>query len=351
MNQTFFYGKEVESMQMLKKGNKINWTNNYTDEHGHGTAITSIIFEHFNNVEIINLKILNEKLESNIIDLLEAIKFSINCRVDIINMSLGTIYEKNIDRLYGLCQKAKDNNILMVAAYNNHNKLSYPAEFDNVFGIKHRLLPPNQIFYKDYKKNVIYTNLRSRVSWKNQQINYVKGNSYACAKFTGILSEIISKNNNRDIKFIKKVLMNKSISEQEYKTYKKEHRVEDNDEKLIMYPVDDRTIGFINKDKNDIIGFYDTRTFYKSFVEAKDNTIKINIYNDLEEALRYADTLIIDRCDYIPENIKGKIIEDIAIRAINMKKNVVIRNIYNLKNNEYLNKLSQEKKVRLIISK
>jgi len=105
-----------------------------TDQNGHGTEITSIIFDQLNKKFNINFfigKILDKNKESNIASFYSALQWMIEViKPDYLNLSLGTNNKKYSDLIYSLTEKANNNNIKIFCAASGVK--SYPAEFSTV---------------------------------------------------------------------------------------------------------------------------------------------------------------------------------------------------------------------------
>lgn len=126
-------------------------SNNFEDLNGHGTHVASIACacpdgEHLGmygvapNAKIVVGKVLNKNGSGTINGIIEGLKYLINEKVDIINISLGSKqYNQEVDKLIEL---AIDNDILCcVSAGNegdgncNTNEFSYPAYLNNSIAV------------------------------------------------------------------------------------------------------------------------------------------------------------------------------------------------------------------------
>lgn len=126
-------------------------SDNFEDLNGHGTHVSSIICarpdgEHLGiygvapNAKLVVGKVLNKKGNGNIEWITNGLKYMIEEKVDIINMSLGTnVYDKELDKLIEL---AIDNDILCCVASGNEgdgksntNEISYPAYLNNSIAV------------------------------------------------------------------------------------------------------------------------------------------------------------------------------------------------------------------------
>lgn len=118
----------------------------YDDLTGHGTGVAGIIASNGSNVnvkginsdvEIYSIKVFDGDNSAPLSRIIEAIYKAIECDVDIINMSLGTVEYSEI--LHQAIKEAYDKNILIVAAAGNggegDNKIEYPAAYDEVLSV------------------------------------------------------------------------------------------------------------------------------------------------------------------------------------------------------------------------
>lgn len=132
-----------------------NFLNNnslFDDYDGHGTFVSGLIAAEANNnygiagvvgranIKILPLKVTNSEGIADNDDIIRAIDYSIEKKVDVINMSLGgPDYSYFFDEA---CQRAIDANIVVVAAVGNEgednekkNQINYPAAYDRVIGV------------------------------------------------------------------------------------------------------------------------------------------------------------------------------------------------------------------------
>ncbi len=102
----------------------------------HGTECFKEIVSNTNSnqIQILDINILDESGDIQVVSIISGIKKSIEEKVDIINISLGlTAYSQE---LYDVCEKAMQNNIVMVSAASHNNTISFPADFNNVICVK-----------------------------------------------------------------------------------------------------------------------------------------------------------------------------------------------------------------------
>lgn len=162
------------------------------DQIGHGTAICGIVFRHIPDAYVFVIKII--KGASDLIDdkvLYSALRYvyeNIDCSV--INMSMGVNSVQNHSELYELCNKIKQRNILLVAAFDNYKAISYPAVYDNVIGVDSYNFCKNEnevCVYRDSCVNIGAYGKAQRIIGINNTYLMAYGNSYACAHVSALL--------------------------------------------------------------------------------------------------------------------------------------------------------------------
>jgi hypothetical protein len=125
----------VEVRHFSVKNEKI--IEEYKEPEGrHGTDCLKEIVSNTKNdeIQILDLNISNDSGKLQVTPIISAIEKSIEERVDNINISLGlTTYSRE---LYEICEKAVQNNILILSAASHSNTVSFPADFNNVICVK-----------------------------------------------------------------------------------------------------------------------------------------------------------------------------------------------------------------------
>jgi subtilisin family serine protease len=165
----------------------------------HGTIIADIITLINPDVELIDINILDEKLETNGQIMIQALKKALSFKPDIINLSLGTNNIRYVFELRKLIKEAVKNKIIIVAAYSNNNKITFPAMMKNVVGVKRMSTlklqnTPKSIYF--YKNSIFYAPDSANIIYKlrRKSCNYnIRGNSISAAYISGELSLIVNK--------------------------------------------------------------------------------------------------------------------------------------------------------------
>ena len=189
----------VKSLSInINENNEITETCGSKCSNHHGTVIADIISQINPNVEIIDINILNDELQTNGHILLRAINRAIDLKPDIINISLGTNSIKYIAQMMKLIKSAVKNNIYIVAAHDNRDKITFPAALRDVIGVKRisTLCKSNDNLIYAYEKNIYYAPDSNFYIHKlhNCKCKYIMwGNSMSAAYITGELSVVIDK--------------------------------------------------------------------------------------------------------------------------------------------------------------
>ena len=91
--------------------------NDFVDRLGHGTAVTAVIREKAPDAAIFAVKIFHDSLATRIQPLLRAIDWSVENRMHVINLSLGTSNQEHEPALLAALDRTRARGILLVAAF------------------------------------------------------------------------------------------------------------------------------------------------------------------------------------------------------------------------------------------
>ncbi|KGA96629.1 hypothetical protein AJ85_21615 [Alkalihalobacillus alcalophilus ATCC 27647 = CGMCC 1.3604] len=241
--------KEHEDLQHIKfiEFNILEKETAIIDEFGHGTAIAGIIAAENNefgviglsqNVEIYDVKILNENGKGEVEHLIEAIHWCVEQNVEIINLSFG--FQTESKPLKEAIDRAISEGIIIVASIGNTFGLrgDYPAIYEEVISItsvdedlnRSSFASKHNIDYAMPGENIYTTN-------KDGGYSFFDGTSFATAHATGIISILLDyyKQEQREFK--------KNTS---FEDYLKAHSFSNNDWKFSDYGM-----GILNLRKED----------------------------------------------------------------------------------------------------
>lgn len=108
------------------------WKNN-----SHGTGCAKVIAKNAKkNILISSVSILDKQYKGNTRSLCIALEWCTKNDVDIVNLSLGSVFFKDKELLLGAVNHCAENGIIIVAAISNAGYVTYPASFTNVIGVK-----------------------------------------------------------------------------------------------------------------------------------------------------------------------------------------------------------------------
>lgn len=202
--------------QQLSDKIKKNKTDIY-DENGHGTKVAKIITSHSPlNIKIIPIKVMNTNGTGSIGSLKKGLKFAINAKVDIINISLQL--QTNDLEVKKLVEKAKKNNIAIVAATGNNGTevLSYPARYEEVISVGSHTKKNAKSLFSQYGRGLDFVAPGESVcigNSKSRNVSLSNGTSFASAYLTRAVAMYFSHFNpeNRNISQLKKALKASTI--------------------------------------------------------------------------------------------------------------------------------------------
>ncbi|OLP64694.1 Intracellular serine protease [Bacillus pumilus] len=187
--------------KVSKSYNTIDTESPIKDDFNHGTPVAGIItgnnnYKHIGvtqNAELIDVKVLNKHGKGKSEDLLEGLKWSIEQKVDIINISFGI--ESNLPEIEKAIKEAIESNIVVVAAAGNTLGLSvtYPAKYDGVISVtsvdenlkRSSMSAKGKIDFSAPGEKIISTDA-------NGDYSTFYGTSFATAYVTGLIADYMS---------------------------------------------------------------------------------------------------------------------------------------------------------------
>lgn len=229
----------------------------------HGTICFNEIIANsiIKDLQILDFNILSSGKDLLVNNIVISIQKAIEERVDIINISLGTMdYSKE---LYDVCEKAIQNNIVIVSASSHTNTISYPADFNNVICVK-----VNQSQLEEIKKinlSTISIKMTDFIFMEDGKEFDLSSSSLACARFCGYICNDLEGNLLVD-KF--KILSNKyklslyndnkSVNSIVLKESKFHNILSENKVAIIVYPFDKVTKVHYKIFHKNIVAYYDS---------------------------------------------------------------------------------------------
>ena len=105
------------------------------DSFGHGTAVAGCVTGLAPDVEITNIKVLNQYNACTGDVLIAGLKWALDQNIKLINMSLATSKQKWTPGLFQLSEQAYEQNSIIVASRRNQGGLGCPAMFSSVISV------------------------------------------------------------------------------------------------------------------------------------------------------------------------------------------------------------------------
>lgn len=184
--------------------NAVNDTDDFSDNHGHGTHVAGIAAALTNNITgiagvswqsyLLPVKVLNESGEGSSYEVAKGIYWAVDNGADVINMSLGDYNHSNI--LYDAVKYAYDRNVILVSATGNDNveQPMYPSIYEEVLAVAAVDEARNRAFFSNYGAHVDVTAPGEHVPSSFPNNNYVvmSGTSMAAPHVAGLAALIRS---------------------------------------------------------------------------------------------------------------------------------------------------------------
>jgi Subtilase family len=105
------------------------------DRAGHGTAVTAAIQEKAPEAEYFAIKLLGRSLRTSAARLVEAIRWSVENRMNVVNLSLGTSNLGAWPELQELAGRARERGVLLISARNAGAEPTLPGALPEVIGV------------------------------------------------------------------------------------------------------------------------------------------------------------------------------------------------------------------------
>ena len=120
----------------IRNGKAVN-SLNVCKNNSHGTGCAKVITKRAEkDILISSVSILNRQCKGNIQSLCTAFAWCVENDVDIINLSLGSVFFRDKELLLSAVNRCAENGIVIVGATSNEGYVTYPASFTNVLGVR-----------------------------------------------------------------------------------------------------------------------------------------------------------------------------------------------------------------------
>lgn len=211
-------------------------------------------------IQILDLNIFGKTGNIQVSDIITAIEKSIEERVDIINISLGiTSYSQE---LYEVCEKAVNNNIVILSAASHINTISFPADLKNVICVKVDQNQKERI--KTIDNTTLSVSMRDFIVKEEDEKFDFSSSSLACARVCGYLCNDLADmplNNKFKILACRYNININSADEINYDNNLKKSEIDDillnNRVAVVLFPVSDlEKVNKKNLNRN-IVAYFD----------------------------------------------------------------------------------------------
>ncbi len=167
----------------------------HQDSYGHGTACAGIIRSIAPDCKIYSIKVLGEALTGSGQIFIEGLRWAIENKMHICNLSLGTRKKEFFEALHEIADLAYFKNVILITAANNLPIPSYPSVYASVISVASHQEQNAQCFYYNPRPPVEFGALGIDVTvpWLNHKSITATGNSFAAPHITGIVAKILEK--------------------------------------------------------------------------------------------------------------------------------------------------------------
>jgi subtilisin len=165
------------------------------DLSGHGTACAGIVRALASECELYSVRVLGAGFKGSGAVLLEGLRWAINERFDVINMSLSTTKRQFAGILHELADSAYFRRSVLVASAHNMPVESYPWRFSSVISVGSHEDHDAETFYYNPSPPVEFfgRGVDVEIAWIGGGTIRATGNSFATPQMTGICALILAK--------------------------------------------------------------------------------------------------------------------------------------------------------------
>jgi subtilisin family serine protease len=163
------------------------------DMCGHGTACAGIIRALAPGCEIVSVRVLGMGFFGSGEALTAGLRWAIDNRCDVINLSLSTTKRETAEVLYRLADLAYFRRTLIVASAHNTPVASFPWRFSSVISVgSHQMTDPEIFYYNPHPPVEFFARGQEvSVAWLRGSTITCTGNSFATPHIAGMCARIL----------------------------------------------------------------------------------------------------------------------------------------------------------------
>jgi subtilisin family serine protease len=165
------------------------------DLFGHATACAGIVVGLAPEVEIVSVRVLGADLKGKGMSFAAALDWTIQQRVQVVNLSLSSKSESLYGLFHELADEAYFSNVVLVSAANNVPGPSYPSLFSSVISVAAHAEPDPMRFFYNPSPPVEFGawGVDVPVAWQGGGSTVATGNSFAAPHIAGLVALLLSK--------------------------------------------------------------------------------------------------------------------------------------------------------------
>lgn len=128
-------GRLAPGVMVLSDGAVVEGGEVWLDQLGHGTAVTAAIQEKAPEALCIPVRVFRDALKTSAAGLIAAMRWSIARKVDVINLSLGSVNAAHREAFAAVVEDAVAAGVVVVAAREANGAPCYPGSLEQVIGV------------------------------------------------------------------------------------------------------------------------------------------------------------------------------------------------------------------------
>jgi subtilisin len=185
-------GEGVGLLDRGETGYRLRPSADVTDLDGHGTACIDILNRAAPGAVLHPVRLFHRRRQTSPEVLLAGLRWAVERRMDVVNLSLCTLDRSLLVPLYRACEEARLAGVLVVAAADGRYELSLPAVFGNTIGVAAgRFTAGTDYRYRPESAIECLAEGRADVRWRAGGRRLVEASSYAAPRIAGLVARFL----------------------------------------------------------------------------------------------------------------------------------------------------------------